>query len=183
MPCGRHESNSLAFVALPKLPRSASLRHRSTAFFSSVKTRGALIPGLLGWPSVRKAFEGMFCTFIHSGVSVYRTWLFWSYSGVPVYRTWLFWSYSGGYPGTEPGCFGHTRVGTRVPNLVVLVIFKSVPGCESWLLWSYLSRYWGTKPGCFGHTRVGTRVPNLGCFRHTRVGARVPNRVVLVILG
>ena len=37
------------------------------------------------------------------------------YSGVPGYQAWLFWSYSGRYPGTKPGCYGHTLVSTRIP--------------------------------------------------------------------
>ena len=31
--------------------------------------------------------------------------------------------YTLGYPGTKPGCYGHSLVGTSVPNLVILVIF------------------------------------------------------------
>ena len=78
--------------------------------------------------------------------------------------------------------------GTRVPNLVMLVI----PGYRTWLCWSYP----GTEPGYVGHTRV----PNLvrlvipgyqtcvcwsypgtepGYVGHTRV----PNLVMLVIPG
>ena len=72
-------------------------------------------------------------------------------SGLPGYRTLLFWPFSGrylgtsrvyvssGYPGTEPRCFGHSRLGNRappecilwvtpVPILVVLVILGEVPG-------------------------------------------------------
>ena len=72
------------------------------------------------------------------------------------------------YPGTKPGCFDHTRVGTWVPNLVVLIIFGYVPGYQMWLFMSKSGMYLGIKVGCFGHTRVGTWVPNLA---------------VLVILG
>ena len=48
----------------------------------------------------------------------YQTGLFWSCSGilVPGYQTRLFWLYSGMYAGTKPGCLGHTRVFTRVPD-------------------------------------------------------------------
>ena len=121
-----------------------------------------------------------------------KTWLFLVILGwVPGYQIWLFWLYSGRYPGTKPGCFDHTRVGTRVPNLffchtrrgtwvpnlVVLVIIGEVPGYQTWLFWSYSGRYPGTKPGCFGHTRVGTLMANLFVFGHTRVGTRVPTRI------
>ena len=33
-------------------------------------------------------------------------------------------SCSGWYPRTKSGCFQHTRVGTRVPNRIVLVILE-----------------------------------------------------------
>ena len=49
----------------------------------------------------------------------------------------MFWSYSRGYPGTKPGCFGHTRVSTRVSSLVFLVIL----GYRTWLFWSQVPAY------------------------------------------
>lgn len=68
------------------------------------------------------------------------------------------------YQGTKPGCFGHTRVGTREPNLVV---------------WSYSGRYPRANPGCFGQTRVGThppeyhtRYPGIGPTKHNLAWAR-----------
>ena len=72
-------------------------------------------------------------------------------SGVPGYQTWLVWLYSGVnpgsprlysgvlYPGTHRGCFGRTRVCTRVS-----------PG--------YTLGNLSAKRSCFGHTRVYTRV-------------------------
>ena len=108
----------------------------------------------------------------------------------------MFGSYSDRYPGTKPGCFGHTRVGTRVPNLIVfrtrvgtrgrkLVAFSysgTYSGTTPRFIWSYSGRYPGIKPGCFGHTRIGHWGFRPGCFGHTRVGAREPNLVVLAIL-
>ena len=66
--------------------------------------------------------------------------------------------YTLGLPVTKPGCFGHTRVCTRVPILVVLVILGYVSGYHTWLFWSYLGVYPGIPQG-FDHTRVCTRVP------------------------
>ena len=34
--------------------------------------------------------------------------------------------YTMGYPGTVAGCFGHTRVCTRVPDRMVLVTYSSM---------------------------------------------------------
>ena len=64
------------------------------------------------------------------------------------------------YPGTIPGCFGHTRVCTRVPNLTILVVlgyvpvyhtrmfcsYSGIPGYHIWIFWSYSSMYPGVIP-------------------------------------
>ena len=102
-----------------------------------------------------------------------------------------------GVSGYQASYVGHILVGTRVPNLVVLVILGYVPSYQARLFWPYSGRYPGTKPGCFGHTRIGTQVPNQlvwpysdrypgtkpACVGHTRVRTRVPDQVILAILG
>ena len=107
-----------------------------------------------------------------------------------------------GYPGTKPGCFGHTRVFNRVPNLVVLVntrvgtLLGYVPGYQTWWLWSCSGMYpviplvhtllRGTRVPTLlvlVKTRLCTRVPTLLVLAKTRVCTRVPNLVVFFILG
>ncbi|CAM9749358.1 unnamed protein product [Laminaria digitata] len=44
---------------------------------------------------------------------------------------------------TTPGCCGHTRVCTRVLHLVVVFILGYVPGYYTWLLCSYSGMYAG----------------------------------------
>ena len=125
-----------------------------------------------------------------------KTWLFWPYSGIlviPGYQTWLLRSYSGLYPGTKPGCFGHARVctripnlvvfviigyfdHTRVPNLIVLVILGYVLGYQTRLFRSCPGIYPGTKPGYFGTTRACTRVP-LRAWSYSGMYPRVSLRV------
>ena len=85
------------------------------------------------------------------------------YSGAPKYNPVRFGhSYSGRYPGsptintlnTKPVCFGHTRVGTRLPP-------EYKPQDQTCWFWPYLGRYPAT--------------PRLHILR--------PNLLVLVILG
>ena len=67
-----------------------------------------------------------------------------------------------GYPGTKPGCFGHTRACTRVPSVIPCSIFGHTRTCTR-VTPEYIPdktrEYPGTQPGCFGHTRACTRVP------------------------
>ena len=68
-----------------------------------------------------------------------------------MYHTWLFWSYSGRYPGIpRVYTLRYILMGTRVPNLVVLVILGVlhlvvlvILEYQSWLFWSYSGRYPG----------------------------------------
>ena len=106
---------------------------------------------------------------------------------VPGYQTRV---YNLGCPGIKPGCFGHTRLCTWVPQS----IFSCLPGYQIWMLRTYSGMYPGThrlytlgspriRPGCFGHYHVCTRVSNqsiccdrvsnLRCFGHTRICTRV----------
>ena len=89
--------------------------------------------------------------------------------------------YTLGYPGTKPGCFGHTRACTRVPSVIPCSIFGHTRTCTR-VTPEYIPdktrEYPGTQPGCFGHTRACTRVPQ--SIYPTKLGStRVPNLAVL----
>lgn len=56
-------------------------------------------------------------------------------------------SYSGIYPGIKLAGFGHTRACSRVPNLLVFVIFGYVPGYQTCWFGSCSGMYSGAKPG------------------------------------
>ena len=84
------------------------------------------------------------------------------------------------YPDTQPECFPHARVDTRVlpecaqvlvPNLIVLLILGWVLG------YSLESQVPNLKPDCFAHTRVGTR------YSQSVPRYQTLNLIVLLILG